>query len=103
MQGLAALLTLHRVDFDHVLCQWAEATENHRGLSSINKHLKERGQRVRVKEVKLNVSFLGSVRMLSLNEVLLQIDLVFLHMHAFLVEYTFFAASVVSRKQRRNS
>lgn len=36
---LAALLTHHCVDVDHVLCQGVEALENHCGLSTIYKHL----------------------------------------------------------------
>lgn len=42
-EGLAALLSHHGVDADHVLSQWVEALENCCGLGAIHKHLMQRG------------------------------------------------------------
>lgn len=42
-EGLAALLSHHWVDLDHVLSQGVEALENCWGLSAIHKHLMQRG------------------------------------------------------------
>lgn len=43
-QRLAALLSHHGVDVDHVLGQRVEALEDHRDLSTIHKHLIQEGR-----------------------------------------------------------